>query len=176
VLTGDRVTLRPVRPEDYELLYAWRVELATWGHQTDEPPYPMTLAEYVRGREEAALDQRKGVTFAAEVDGELVGRGVLFAFDELARNAELGVGLGPEHRGKGYGTEIVGLLLGFGFTYRHLHRIWLECTATNERAIRAYLAAGFVEEGRLREQAWVAGRYVDMVRMGILRAEWEARA
>lgn len=35
----------------------------------------------------------------------------------------------------------------------------------------AYEAAGVAEEGRLREHAWVRGRYEDLVLMGILRAE-----
>jgi RimJ/RimL family protein N-acetyltransferase len=171
VLTGERVTLRPVRPDDVERLYEWRVDLATWGHQTDEAPYPMTLEAYRRGHEEAATTG-KNVSWAAEVGGTLVGRAGMFAFDELARNAEVGLGFGPGHRGKGYGREVLGMLLDFGFTHRNLHRIWLECTATNEAAIRCYAAAGFVEEGRLREHAWVGGAYVDMVRMAVLRSEW----
>jgi RimJ/RimL family protein N-acetyltransferase len=44
----------------------------------------------------------------------------------------------------------------------------------NERAIRAYRACGFVEEGRMREHVWLAGRYVDNVIMGVMREEWKA--
>jgi RimJ/RimL family protein N-acetyltransferase len=33
-----------------------------------------------------------------------------------------------------------------------------------------------VEEGRLREHAWVDGSYVDVVRMAALRSEWPDRA
>jgi RimJ/RimL family protein N-acetyltransferase len=29
-----------------------------------------------------------------------------------------------------------------------------------------------VEEGRMREHAWLDGRYVDMIYMGVLREEW----
>jgi RimJ/RimL family protein N-acetyltransferase len=43
-----------------------------------------------------------------------------------------------------------------------------------ERAIRVYSACGFVEEGRMREHVWLAGRYVDNVIMGVMREEWEA--
>lgn len=43
--------------------------------------------------------------------------------------------------------------------------------AANERAIRAYRACGFVEEGRMREHVWLAGRYVDNLIMGVLREE-----
>lgn len=38
--------------------------------------------------------------------------------------------------------------------------------------LRCYRAVGFVEEGRLREAAWVEGGYEDMVVMSVLRSEW----
>lgn len=172
MLTGERVTLRPLRPADYERLWEWRVDITTWGDQSDEAPFPLTLEEYARASEEAARTPEKGISFAIDVGGELVGRASLFAFDELSRNAEVGLGFGPDHRGKGYGRDTLRVLLRFAFVHRNLHRVWLECAATNERAVRAYRAAGFVEEGRLREHAWIDGRYVDMVRMAVLRSEW----
>jgi RimJ/RimL family protein N-acetyltransferase len=174
MLSGERVTLRPVRPEDYPRFYEWRIDLATWSDTTEEPPYPMTYETYVQGWEDGRSTPEKA-PFAVDVAGELVGRAGLFAFDGLARNAEVGLAFGPEHRGKGYGREVLGVLLEYAFMHRNLHRVWLECTARNEAAIRAYAAAGFVEEGRLREHAWVDGRYVDMVRMAVLRTEWESR-
>ena len=174
MLTGDRVTLRPLRPDDLPGLYSWRVDLATWGETSEEAPFPMTFEAYKHRSDEAALTSEKGITWAVDADGGLVGRAAMFLFDELSRNASVGLGFAPEHRGKGYGRETLRLLLDFGFAHRNLHRIWLECAATNERGIRAYRAAGFVEEGRLREHAWIDGAYVDMVRMGVLRSEWSA--
>lgn len=174
MLTGERVTLRAITPADYEQLYVWRADLATWGDTTAIPPYPMTFEEYRQQKEDDAKTPEQGCSWAVDVGGTLVGRASLFAFDDLARNAEVGLGFGPDHRGKGYGRETLRLLLDFGFRHRNLHRIWLECSATNERAVRSYRAAGFVEEGVLREHAWIDGAYVDMVRMAVLRREWEA--
>ena len=37
---------------------------------------------------------------------------------------------------------------------------------------RAYLACGFVIEGRQRQHAWSKGEYIDLVLMGILRDEF----
>ena len=45
--------------------------------------------------------------------------------------------------------------------------------AINERALRAYRACGFVEEGRLCQHAWGDGQYLELVTMGILRRKWE---
>jgi RimJ/RimL family protein N-acetyltransferase len=53
--------------------------------------------------------------------------------------------------------------------------VWLSVHGSNERAIRAYRACGFVEEGRLRQHVWSDGQYDDLVQMGILRDEWQAR-
>jgi len=44
---------------------------------------------------------------------------------------------------------------------------------SDERAIRCYLACGFVEEGRPRQFAWIDGEYTDLVNMSILRDEWQ---
>ena len=56
---------------------------------------------------------------------------VAFGAELNCRCAEIGLTLGPEYRGQGYGREVLALLLDFGFTHRNLHRVWLECTATN---------------------------------------------
>jgi RimJ/RimL family protein N-acetyltransferase len=42
--------------------------------------------------------------------------------------------------------------------------------------VSAYRKVGFVEEGRLRGQAWVRGRFEDELLMAVVREEWESRA
>jgi RimJ/RimL family protein N-acetyltransferase len=51
--------------------------------------------------------------------------------------------------------------------------VWLRVLGNNERAIRSYLACGFVEEGRLRSHVWSNGEYFDLVCMGVLKDEWQ---
>lgn len=64
------------------------------------------------------------------------------------------------------------LLVDYGFRMQNLRKIWLTTHGGNERAIRSYLAVGFVEEGRQREQVWSGGRYEDLVAMGLFRADF----
>ncbi|MEZ4522822.1 MAG: GNAT family protein [Thermomicrobiales bacterium] len=126
-------------------------------------------AEFDRGAGEGGRD---GAWFAIEVDGTFIGQCGLHNFNETSRTAELGIGIGDkDYWGRGYGREAVNLLVEYAFRYRNFRRVWLWVHADNERAIRAYLACGFVEEGRLREHMYSNGRYVDAVYMGILRAE-----
>ena len=77
--------------------------------------------------------------------------------------------------GRGYGTEATRLMLDHAFGLLGLHRVALAVFAFNERAIRAYRAVGFVEEGRSREAIWRDGRFWDELQMSILQDEWRAR-
>lgn len=170
MLSGERVVLRAMRPEDVEPFWRARQDPMTWAQTSESPLLPQTLAEY-RARYEAPSTDTSA-PFAVDVDAVLVGRAGLFSVDDLARHAEIGLSLLPEHRGKGYGRDVLRVLLDYGFRSRNLRRIHLQTLASNEPALRAYRAAGFVEEGRRREHAWVEGRYDDVVLMAVLRAEW----
>jgi RimJ/RimL family protein N-acetyltransferase len=92
--------------------------------------------------------------------------------DGLARHASVGISLGLDAAGKGYGTDALRVLVDYAFTRRNLRRVHLIVVASNERAIASYRKVGFVEEGRRREHCWVRGAYVDEVLMGLLRSEW----
>ena len=90
-------------------------------------------------------------------------------------NLELGIMIGDRaYWNKGYGREVVRLLLDYAFHYLGARRIALTTHASNERAIRCYTACGFVEEGRPRKAVWIEGEYIDLVNMSILRDEWQA--
>ncbi|MDQ8042975.1 MAG: GNAT family protein [Solirubrobacteraceae bacterium] len=78
-------------------------------------------------------------------------------------------------RGAGIGRAALALAIDHVFRTTPAHRLWLDVLPHNDRARRAYAAAGFVEEGTLRD-AWVGpnGRE-SLVILSVLRPEWEAR-
>jgi RimJ/RimL family protein N-acetyltransferase len=176
MLKGERIVLRAARREDLPLLNQFNndleVELAGGGDPPMPQPLPMLEAEYEGSWSKGGRD---AANFVIEVDGKCIGGCALFNFNHTARTAELGIGIGDkDYWGRGYGRETVTLLVHYGFHYRNLRRVWLEVHARNERAIRAYTACGFVEEGRLRAHVWSNGAYDDLVLMGVLRDDLDA--
>ncbi|MFN8485988.1 MAG: GNAT family protein [Caldilineaceae bacterium] len=175
MLQGEKVLLRALTREDLELLCQFNndveVELAGGG----DPPMPQSLAR-LQAEFDTRVSQggRDDAGFAIEADGKFIGQCALFQFDATARTCMLGITIGDKaYWGRGYGRDAVRVLLDYAFRLRNMRRVYLSVNGNNERAIHAYRACGFVEEGRLRGHVWSNGMYIDLVYMGILRDEWQ---
>lgn len=104
----------------------------------------------------------------------LIGNCGFFDIDWRARSSEVGIFIGDKSCwNKGYGTEVMRLLLKFGFETLNLNRIFLRVDAANLGGIRAYEKAGFVHEGRFRQGTFQDGEYRDMLFMSVLHSEWQ---
>ncbi len=177
MLKGPRVTLRALHRDDLPLLWVYNNDLAVELAGGGDPPMPQRFEQLVAGfDEQVAKGGRDDAMFAIEVAGRFIGTCGFFGEEHTARTVELGIGIGDKSAwGQGYGREAIGLLLEYAFRYRNYRRVWLRVIANNERGIRAYRACGFTEEGRQREHVYSDGGYHDLVLMGILRSEWDAR-
>ncbi len=180
MLQNNNVRLRAIGRDDLPALARFNNDLEVEVAGGGDPPWPQALerltAEYESKWGQGGRDGSTGhVEFAIEGDGQFIGICALFNVDQTARTAELGITIGDKSAwGQGYGRSAITLLLNYAFTYHNLHKVTLRVNGRNERAIRAYRACGFVEEGRQRQQVWSSGSYDDLVYMGILRQEWTA--
>jgi len=114
-------------------------------------------------------------TFAIEdlADGALVGFVHLFDIDWPCRLAHFGIVIGETGRqGRGLGSEATALMVGYGFDTLNLDRIELRVVDGNAPARHIYAKLGFVDEGRLRRAAFIAGAPADVIVMGLLREEF----
>lgn len=174
MLKGERVILRATERDDLKTLYALErnIDLVLLGNGAWQPA-PVAAWEKDFDKH---LEDDKQAWFVIEVDGVVIGGCGLHHSHRRDGSTEFGIGIyHADYIGKGYGREAVALLLDWAFRIQNWHRVGLTTLATNERAVRAYLALGFVEEGRVREQTFVNGRYEDVLVMGLLANEWAAR-
>lgn len=172
MLRGERVLLRPKTRHDLPRQHEMDHDLALALLAEDRPPIPRAL-EQLETEFDRQLADPAVAWFAIEADGRFIGRCGLHAFHETDRTCQLGIVIGdPDYWGRGYGREAIGLLLVYAFCCRNMRKVCLKTGSHNARALRCYHACGFVEEGRLRQQQWCNGEYIDHVYMGILRDEW----
>lgn len=119
-----------------------------------------------------ALDRYDFLIF--DPDGVIIGESVINEIDWEARSANFRIYLfSSSQRGKGIGSWATCVTRDFAFETLHLHRLSLDVFAFNERAYKTYLAAGYREEGRLRDAIWDGNQYTDDILMSILEDEWK---
>ncbi len=78
--------------------------------------------------------------------------------------------------GMGEGAAFLGALVRYAFEDLQANRIWLDTSASNLRARKAYERAGFVLEGCLRQHEFLPTTRTrdDTLLYGLMRDEWAA--
>jgi RimJ/RimL family protein N-acetyltransferase len=136
---------------------------------------PMTEVQELAWVESAGTGTRPGVGLMVTVRTEAetrIGTVGLHQINWRDRTAVLGISIGNKNFwGRGYGTRTVRLMADYAFSVLNLRKVCLSVLATNERAIRCYATCGFREEGRLKEQLFRDGAYVDEVHMALFAVD-----
>lgn len=177
MISGKRVRLRGVERSDVPSFQAWLNDPeVTAGLSTH---LPLSLIEEEQWLDKLSQMDPHERPLAIEVHEDqawrLIGNSGFFNLEWTNRCAEVGLFIGDKLLwNKGYGTEVMQLLLKHGFETLNLHRIFLRVFSTNPRARRSYEKAGFILEGTMREAAYRHGRYADVHIMSVLRSEWNA--
>jgi ribosomal-protein-alanine N-acetyltransferase len=110
-------------------------------------------------------------SWAVEHEGRCIGSAGL-KVDDGQHSASYTVGLFvAELRGRGLGREVTRLAMSWAFGELGLHRVELQVLAFNGRAIRCYLACGFLQEGIRREAELYPDGWHDLILMGMLQSE-----
>jgi RimJ/RimL family protein N-acetyltransferase len=175
-LTGKNIRLRALSQDDLVPIMSWVNDPeVTRGLLVGR--YPMTdetERQWIESKMKAST--RETLYTIETTAGEYVGEISLFKIEPVEHNAELGIVIGDKTKwGKGYATEAIELMLGFGFNQLNLNMIYLAVIGFNTKAISLYRRLGFVDEGCLRERVYRDGVYHDELSMSILRTEWTQR-
>ena len=171
VLTGERVTLRPITDADTDDIVRWRnadeVRRNFIFRETFTP-------EMHRRWFEAKVRSGEVIQYIIEA-GEprrSVGSVYLRDIDEKNDSAEYGIFIGEEDaRGQGFGSETARLFSDFALDTLDLHRLSLRLLAGNDRAKRSYEKAGFVTEGIFVDMVKLDGAYRSVIFMAKLKEQ-----
>ena len=173
-ITGERLYLSPVNPDDYEIYTKWLNDPEVVGYLSLRTQLVSLPAE--RKALEMLTDGGYNFAIVRLEDNVLIGNVGLGNINEASRRAELGIFIGEaENRNRGYGAEAINLLLDYGFNTLNLHNIELTLNGDNDRALVCYKKVGFREYGRRREGLFKNGKYMDYICMDILDREFNEK-
>ena len=166
VLQGAAVRLRPVDPSDRSRLREILAEpsVARWWGVVSSPD--QAVDDWLDADDDT-------VVFAIEVDGEVVGS-IQFAeeLDPDYRHAGIDLYLTTARQGQGLGPDAIRTVARYLFDVRGHHRLTIDPSAANERAIRVYEGVGFRRVGVMRGyERGPDGTFHDGLLLDLLRGE-----
>jgi RimJ/RimL family protein N-acetyltransferase len=166
----ESIYLRALDFDDLERTYKWHNDIVLW-------ELLMTPFRYVsRASEEEWLRKKQSysndevnLAICLTDNSQHIGNIYLREINWIARQGHLaGVLIGdPEHRSKGYGTAALRLLIEHAFGDLGLRRMYGYALEEHQSSIRMMEKCGFVVEGKLRKHAFKAGKFKDVVIMGL---------
>jgi ribosomal protein S18 acetylase RimI-like enzyme len=164
------IAIRPARHDDEAALLA--IDDLNWTSATS-PAARGDVTAFFHGH--AVPDD----TLVAELDGRVVGYAILRNATAMPSHAHVleinGVAVHPDATGRGVGRSVVEAAFAEA-TRRGARKVSLRVLGSNAVARRLYARCGFVEEGVLREEFLLDGRYVDDVLMARYAAESAANS
>ncbi|MFI1517594.1 GNAT family N-acetyltransferase [Kitasatospora cineracea] len=179
-LLGEKVLLRPVRPEedlpmlrvminDPDVLRYTSSSYTPVAPEWDEAMERRVVEWYTTRNEQP---DRLDLIVVDRATGRGVGEVVLNEWDEPNRACNLRIAIGPDGRDRGLGTEAVRLLTDHALRALGLNRVSLSVYAFNARGQRAYEKAGFKVEGVRRQVLRYGDEWIDDIDMAALADDW----
>jgi RimJ/RimL family protein N-acetyltransferase len=162
--------LRPVRPEEENVLARWRAEPASEFEDFGGGPTP--------SRYDATATSRPGglgrlvVTDGADVLlGSVSWHEVTYGPNRGSTALNIGISLRPPARGAGHGSRAQRMLADYLFVSYPVHRVEASTDLANVPEQRALEHAGFRRECVLRGAQWRSGAWRDLVQYARLRTD-----
>lgn len=175
-LDGDRVTLRVPHETDVEFLLENENDPAVRATRSATAP---TGPDDVRRRLGGTLGRNDDtLALLACADERRVGFVYLIREkpnDDTYRRAELAYWVTPDEQGAGYATDAAETVLAHGFDRLGLHKVTAKAFSSNDASRRVLEKLGFAREGVFREEAFVGGTFLDVIRYGLLADDWRER-
>jgi ribosomal-protein-alanine N-acetyltransferase len=177
-LTGQRVLLREFTKDHLHdpIYFSWLRDL--------EVVIPIYRTEYllplhfdqVVAYVESLWKSGKDCLFAVHdrATGAFVGTQRIGHIDWRSGVGDIGVLIGERQAwGRGVATEAVSIACNYAFQTLGLRRLTGGTPASNEAMCRCFKRLGFEEEGRLREQLLMRGKYEDHLLFGLLKDQFK---
>lgn len=167
-IKGEHINLCIARTDEFavEKYLKWMndEEIAMWIDRNSEICTRYSEEEWVKR-------DHPGLFNITTKDGELIGNCSIS--ERKARNYVLGICIGEEiGRDKGFGTEVIRLLIKFCFEEKNAHAVRLCLNGDNKRALRCYEKAGMHITGVDHESIFYNGHWADTIRMEILETDY----
>jgi diamine N-acetyltransferase len=162
-LTGDKIYLRALEPEDLEFLFATENDEQYWEVSSTSTPYSrFILKQYLENSHKDIYEVKQLRLMICESDGSRTGFIDLFDFDPKNSRAAVGIIIKSENsRQRGFGAEALTLLCNYCFSHLELHQVYANVGVDNLASRLLFEKLGFEKTAHMKDWVRVKGCYKD---------------
>jgi diamine N-acetyltransferase len=169
MLTGKNIRLRALEPGDVDTLYNWENDTSIWRVSNTITPFSKFQIEAFVLNSQHDLFSSGQLRLMAELmnSGDVptpVGTIDLFEFDPVNLRAGVGILIREPFREKGFGYEVMEILIGYAFGTLRLHQLFCNISPDNAASIHLFEKLGFtrcgvkkdwIKEGKMWKSEWM---------------------
>jgi len=158
-----KISLRPIEPDDIELLYDWENNMEIWNESNTRTPYSRyILAEYIKESAKDIYETKQLRLIIQNENGEPVGAVDLFDFDPYHMRAGVGILIHKaENRNHGYASDALHAIFEYSLEILGLKQLFSNISAKNESSIHLFEKAGFEKIGTKKSWLKTSTGWVD---------------
>jgi diamine N-acetyltransferase len=163
LLQSQNIRLRPLEPEDLNLLYTIENDTTLWDCSPTNVPYSRyALKQYIATATHDIYADRQVRLVIEKIDtGESIGLADLTDFDPLSLRAELGLLIQVPFRRQGLGREALQLLCSYAAQRLLIHQLYAVIAADNINCKSLFDTEGFHQTAVLHEWLHRPDGYAD---------------
>jgi len=164
LLSGERVALRAMEPEDLEILYALENDTDTWNVGSTNAPFSRySLKQFItKGTHDVYTDGQLRLMIESIEDGTAIGMVDLVDFNPRHLRAEIGIILARDYQHKGFGTEVLYLMELYVHQFLHLKQLYAYVSTRNEASLKLFGKASYTATSTLRNWLYINDEFVDV--------------
>jgi diamine N-acetyltransferase len=151
-LQYGKISLRPLEPEDIDLLYQWENDMEIWEMSNTKAPFSRyILAEYIKDSHRDIYETKQLRLIIQNEENRPVGAVDLFDFEPYHQRAGVGILIHKsEDRNLGYATDALKALFGYSLNVLGLKQVYANISEDNKQSVALFEKTGFEKSGTKR--------------------------
>ena len=164
-LTGKKIHLRALEPEDLDFLYTIENNESFWEVSSTQTPFSrFILEQYIVNSHQDIFEAKQlRLIIVDNITNISVGMIDLFEFNPLHKRAGIGILIIETEQHKGFASEAIELLINYSFNQLNLHQLFANITADNTKSLELFTKLNFKKIGVKKEWIFSKGDFKDEI-------------
>lgn len=168
ILKGNKVGLRPIEPDDLNVLYEWENQQGNWFAGANLTPFSrFYLEQYIISAQNDIYADKQLRLIIEDSGKQQVGIIDLFDFEAHHRRAALGIIIADPFRRQGFASEALDIIIRYSREVLSLHQLHCTIEYDNLHSLQLFQKKGFRitglrEQWSLRGDAWTDEHFLQL--------------